>query len=190
MAKNIDDLEYNKLTKRLEFFDTMRNSLLTFSFTAVLAVLGIALQMEMDAVRSWICLIPYFLILPFSARISYYRLSSAHINSFLRIFAKERMQFEIGARVVHEGKGVRYCVIAWLVNHEMVLLGMASSSIFYLKYWPNIQSWSLLEIISIIIPALLVILVFIIMDSTYNFSHMITDYSESWEQYHSESNDG
>ena len=35
----ISEKEYDKLIKRLEFFDTMRNNLLTFSFTAVLAIL-------------------------------------------------------------------------------------------------------------------------------------------------------
>lgn len=46
----ITDKEYDKLIKRLEFFDTMRNNLLTFSFTSVLAVLGVALAMDMKAV--------------------------------------------------------------------------------------------------------------------------------------------
>lgn len=145
MDNKIDNIEYDKLIKRLEFFDTMRNNLLTFSFTAVLAVLGIALQMEMDSVCSWICLIPYFLIIPFSARISYYRVASAHINSFLRVFASDRMQFEIGTTTVKEKNCAHFGVIAWLVNHEMVLLGVACSCLFYFKYIPNIKAWALWE---------------------------------------------
>lgn len=39
----ISDKEYEKLIKNLEFFDTMRNNLLTFAFTAVLTTLGVAL---------------------------------------------------------------------------------------------------------------------------------------------------
>lgn len=39
----IAEKEYDKLIKRLEFYDTMRNNLLTFFFTAVLAVLGVAM---------------------------------------------------------------------------------------------------------------------------------------------------
>lgn len=183
MENKIDNLEYDKLIKRLEFFDTMRNNLLTFSFTAVLTVLGIALQMEMDSVSSWICLIPYFLIIPFSARISYYRVASAHINSFLRVFANERMQFEIGTKTVKEKNSVRFGMIAWLVNHEMVLLGTACSCLFYFKYIPNIKTWALWEHISIFISALLILFVFIITDSSYNYERMITDYSEGWEKY-------
>ncbi len=49
----ITDKEYDKLIKRLEFFDTMRNNLLTFSFTSVLAVLGVALAMDMRGCKKF-----------------------------------------------------------------------------------------------------------------------------------------
>lgn len=70
----ITDEEYSKIIEKLKFFDTTRNTLLTFSFTAVLAVLGIAISTDVSEMNPWICLIPFFLIIPFSARISYYRL--------------------------------------------------------------------------------------------------------------------
>lgn len=120
----ITEKEYDKLIKRVEFFDTMRNSLLTFSFTSVLTVLGVTLAIDMNSVSAWICLIPFLLIIPFSARISYYRLASAHINSFLKNFDRLDMQFEVGANVVKEGICKHFKLIAWLVNHEMVLLSI------------------------------------------------------------------
>lgn len=46
----ITDKEYDKLIKRIEFFDAMRNNLLTFSFTSVLTVLGVALAIDMDSI--------------------------------------------------------------------------------------------------------------------------------------------
>ena len=79
----VSDREYSKLIKRLEAINSTRNSLLTFSFTAVLTVLGIAIANDMDSISAWLCLIPFLLIIPFTARISYYRLASSHINSFL-----------------------------------------------------------------------------------------------------------
>lgn len=164
----ITEKEHNILTQRLEFFDTVRNNLLTFSFTSVLAVLGVALAMELDRISVWICLTPFFLIIPFSARISYYRLASAHINSFLRKFRKEDMQFSIGSEVVSEGICKHYTIIAWLVNHEMVLLGMATTCIFYLKYVLCVETWTKWNYVSLVIPIMLNVFVFIISDSTYN----------------------
>lgn len=56
----ITDKEYDKLIKRIEFFDAMRNNLLTFSFTSVLTVLGVALAIDMDSISAWICLMPFY----------------------------------------------------------------------------------------------------------------------------------
>lgn len=179
----ITDIEYEKLVKRLEQFIAIRNNLLTFSFTAVLAVLGIALEVEMNARSSWICLLPYFLIFPFAARIAYYRLANAHISSFLRTFAKDRMQFELGAAVVTEGKGFRFNMIAWLVNHEMVMLGLATSCIFIFKFFPNIQRWTWLSCIGLCIPVILVLVVFIISDSTFNLKKLHSSFSTEWSTY-------
>ena len=102
-AKGIIDKEFDKLIQRLAFFDSTRNSLLTFSFTAVLAVIGITIAEDADSFNPWICLIPFLLIIPFAARIAYYRLASAHINEFLKTFASDKMLFELGA-TTHAGE--------------------------------------------------------------------------------------
>lgn len=175
--------EYDKLIKRVEFFDTMRNNLLTFSFTSVLIVLGVALEINMNSISAWICLIPFLLIIPFTARISYYRLASAHINSFLRKFGQKDMQFELGASVVNEGECTRYDLIAWLVNHEMVLLSVATSGVFYFKYIISIKEWEFGNYISLLIPIVLIYFDFIIANSTYDFKKLLDDFSTKWDNY-------
>lgn len=165
----ITDKEYETLVKRLEFFDAMRNNLLTFSFTVTLAVLGIALAESMDTNSSWLCLVPFFLIIPFAARISYYRLASAHINSFLRKFAPTLMNFEIGSHTVSEERCRHYKLIAWLVNHEMFCLGMAATCTFYFKYALSLEVWDFINYLCITIPIIFNIIVYIISESTYNY---------------------
>lgn len=179
----ITDKEYDKLVKRLEFFDTMRNNLLTFSFTAVLTVLGVALAIDMNSISVWICLMPFFLIIPFAARISYYRLASAHINSFLRKFVQRDMQFELGTSTVKEDKCKHYKLIAWLINHEMVLLGIATSCVFYYKYIFTVEEWLIWNFISLIIPIMLIISVYIIVHSTYSYKELIDNFSVGWDTY-------
>ncbi len=179
----VSDKEYDKLIKQLEFFDTTRNNLLTFSFTAVLAILGVALTIDMNSISAWLCLIPFFLIIPFAARITYYRLASAHINSFLRKFAKEDMQFEIGTRVVTEDGCKLYPQIAWLINHEMVLLSAATSCIFYLKYVTSIENWTYLNLIGLVVPAFLSTLVYLISHSTHSYRKLMISFEEKWDSY-------
>lgn len=182
---NISDIEYSKLVSRLDFHDTMRNNLLTFSFTAVLTILGIALQMELDVISAWIPLLPFLLIIPFAARISYYRLSSAHIGAFLRVYASDRVRFEIGAKSVHEkiGMGKAYSGVAFLVNHEMVLLGLACCLVFYLKYIPCIDMYQWWHYIGLLIPVVLELIVLIVAHSTNNYSKMVKNFTDAWEKY-------
>lgn len=180
----ISEKEYDKLIQKLSFYDTTRNALLTFSFTAVLAVLGVALTVELNIVSSCVCLVPFLLIIPFSARISYYRLASAHINSFLKLFATKNMQFEIGTSTVTENQIPSYKLLAWLVNHEMFLLGIATSCIFYINYIPFvIKSFNFWIGIVIVIPILLNLFVFIICDSTYSYKNLMTKFTHEWMIY-------
>lgn len=179
----ITEKEYDILAQKLEFFDTMRNNLLTFSFTSVLTVLGVTLAIELDEFSVWICLIPFFLIIPFSARISYYRLASAHINSFLKKFRKEDMQFSLGSQVVTEGICKHYTIIAWLVNHEMVLLSMATTCIFYFRYILCVEIWTKWNCISLVVPIIFNIIVFVISDSTYSYKSMMNAFLLKWDEY-------
>lgn len=183
MEKNVTDIEYQKLVNRLEFHDSMRNNLLTFSFTAVLAILGIALELELDAISSTICLLPYLLIIPFSARISYYRLSSAHISAFLRTYASDRVVFEIGSEKAPEECGIKwgYGQIAFWVNHEMFFLGIASSLVYYLKFIPCTNGHFFWNYIGYIAPVVLAIWVFLISHSTYKYSNIVSKYKDHWK---------
>lgn len=186
MEQFIDSTEYDKLIKRIEFFDVTRNNLLSFSFTAVLAALGATLIVENEFISSLICLVPFFLIIPFAARISYYRLATAHISSFLRVFAKNKMKFEIATKEVPEGKCKHYKLISWLVNHEMFLLGLACSCTFYIKFLNCIQTWNLWDCIIMIVPVLLNIMVFTLSNATSDFAMLITKFSDDWLVYHIE----
>lgn len=180
--KEVGDAEFSRLIRRLEFYDTTRNTLLAFSFTAVLTVLGVAVQVEMDTTTALICLIPYFLIVPFTARISYYRISSAHISAFLRIYVPNKMIFEEVTQVVKENHGKGFRFTAWLVNHEMVLLAMASSGVFYLKFIPLIERWGIYEHICVIAPVLLLWLVYAIAHSSYDYKDMTDTYKLKWKE--------
>lgn len=170
ISKKITDKEYEKLVARLAAFDTMRDNLLTFSFTSVLAVLGIIIGSDNPNITASVCLIPFFLIIPFAARVSYYRLASAHIGSFLKTFAPEQTVFENGTKLVPEGQCNFFGLIVKLVNYEMVCLALAVDACFYYKYLPNVTVWSLKEYIFMLVPMALTIVVFLISNATYIIS--------------------
>ena len=181
---SISELEYQRLVSRMEFDDTMRNQLLTFSFTTVLAVLGVALGIEnLGSMNSIICLVPYLLIIPFEARIAYYRLEDAHINSFLAVFATDRHKYPIGCKNVKEGICKYYGLMAWLVNNEMVLLGIATGLVFYIRYVPSIEEWNYWYCIPLIIPIISEIIIVLLANSTRNYGELKAKFETEWAIY-------
>ena len=48
----MDDLEYQEIITRLNQIFVLRNNLLTFSFTAVLAILGLAFTKDVDNIAA------------------------------------------------------------------------------------------------------------------------------------------
>lgn len=174
--------EYNKLVDKLKFFDTTRNTLSTFSYTSVLAVIGVALGIDNQEISSWIFLTPFFLIIPFSARISYYRLAYIHISSFLKIFAPGQTIFEHKAEIVSEQHGRLYRPISWLINHDMFPLGLATDAVFLYKYIQQTEMWDFKAYMLLIIPAFCTVFTYFLQDATYDFGGIRNDFSNGWKK--------
>ena len=180
----ISEWEYQRLVSRLEFDDTMRNQLLTFSFTTVLAVLGVALGLERQTkTNAFLCLIPFLLILPFEARIAYYRLESAHISSFLAVYAGEHWRYSIGNGVVKEGISKHYGLMAWLGNHEMTLLGMAAGLVFYARYLPTVEEWTAAQYAALALPAVPEGIIFLLANATMDYGRLKGEFQKQWADY-------
>lgn len=183
----ITEQEYNKLVQKLDFFETTRNTLLAFSFTSVLAALGVALGTD-EKISAWIFLIPFFLIIPFTARIAYYRMAYAHMITFLKKFAPERTRFEYGVEYVPENHGCStfpFHLMDWLINHEMLLLGVATDFIFIYKYIAQVEIWNNVAYLGLIVPALCTAIVYILSNAVYSFQKLRTNFKEKWDEYES-----
>ena len=129
--------EYERIVKRLEFNITTRTNLLTLSFTTVFALLAIALTAEPEKINSFIFIMPFFLIIPFAARITYYRITYARMYAFLMTFASDDMQFAIIGKQVPENHHPKFSIITFLNNYELFLLAFVNTIIFYYKYIPT-----------------------------------------------------
>ena len=179
---HLSDEEYNTHISTLEFFDTTRNSLLTFAFTTVLALVGAIIALD-NPISPYFCLFPYFLIIPFTARITYYRLSSAHINAFLRSYAPEKAIFKRGSTIVREKHNWVYTFIAWFVNHEMFILSIAVGIIYAYQYQATNDINSFGSIVKLLIPLPFIIFDYIITHSTNSYPKLLSHYQEQWDEY-------
>lgn len=177
--------EYEYLISQLNNFTTIKNNILAFSFTASIALLAAAITA--NNLSPWICIGLFFLIIPFAARVSYYRLASAHINSFLKTFAPERMMFAMGTSTVLEKDGLsgvkKFKTIAWLVNHEMLMLSIAITTVFLYLLIVQTVVYNIYFCLKCCIPILLSIVVFLISNWTYSYKELSDNYNQKWKDY-------
>ncbi|WP_304960678.1 hypothetical protein [Thomasclavelia cocleata] len=177
--------EYEYLISQLNNFTTIKNNILAFSFTVSIALLAAAITA--NNLSPWICIGLFFLIIPFAARVSYYRLASAHINSFLKTFAPERMMFAIGTSTVLEKDGLsgvkKFKTIAWLVNHEMLMLSIAITTVFLYLLMVQTIVYDIYFYLRCCIPILLSIVVFLISNWTYSYKKLSDNYNQKWKDY-------
>lgn len=175
------DREYNLCIKIQERSTETRTNLLTFSFTTVLAILGLALTSNED-VHSITYLVPFCLIIPFQARISYYRLIHARVSAYIEIVSPKDAGFTIIGEKVQEKQTRFFAIIAALVNYEMFILSCATMCLFYSKHsFPKLQDFSILDYLMFLLPIVLSILVFAIITYAYNYSKWKDIYRIKWE---------
>lgn len=121
------------------------------------------------------------LVIPFAARILYYRLTSTHVGSFLKKFALEQMLFAKGTKTVKEDWCRWYRIIVWLINHERLMPVAIVAIIFYIKYF-NFSNQAIsfcnscLDTIALILPLALFLVVYLISDATYNYKMLMNSF--------------
>lgn len=180
----IKDHELNYLSEYLHETRSIHNNLLTFSFTAVLAVLGIAFSNinSENLIPSFLYLLPFCLIIPFTARITYYRISGARIESFLDIFYPESRIFSRGCLFVKEKQNYKFNIISFLVNFEMFILSYVCTILFINDLLSN-QSSEMFFPLQICCSIVCLILEIIIILQGYNYEKIYLHFRNKWKLY-------
>lgn len=165
--------EFNFILNRISDFQNTRNTLLTFSFTTVLALIGIAFANFDKALTmpSILYLFPYFLIIPFAARITYFRISDAHWAAYINIFYPEKMRLFRFTNFVKERQRQSFRLISLLFNSEMIILAFACNMLLYTK-----PINEMLFMLSIILFGIVVFVVY----QGYNYGKIKARYKLKW----------
>lgn len=177
---DITEEEYNEICKNLKLDTETRNTLLTFSFTAVLTALGVALSI--NEIDMFVFILPFFVIIPFTGRLCYYRKWNAHMTSFLNVFNKKRRCYDLYTNEVKIDRGIWGHIVAWLVNYEMLFLAIACTAVFWVKYPVSIENFYVFDYLYCALPLLLTIFEFFLISSTYNYEKMRIQYSTDFEK--------
>lgn len=182
MKKAVTIEEYQQLCDQMRCDTQTRNSLLTFSFTAVLTALGIGFAMESDNTNVYVFLLPFFIIIPFTGRMAYYRIWSAQIKEYLCLYAEELSTYPIIGRSVPIEHGVMGTILAILVNYEMFFLACATTLLFFLKYPVKFVDFVVRDWCICSLPIILTFITFFIITAVYDYKKLRKYYKSKWEE--------
>ena len=122
--------EFDILNRRMEKNLEMRHTYLMFAFTTAIAAIAAPFIIGFTDISAWICIIPFAVIIPFQARISYSRLSHAKMEAYMVVFYQGKFNFM--EKPLDELNGIMGKFIAIIANYELTLLSVVIDVLFIL----------------------------------------------------------
>ena len=177
----MDDQMVTKINNHMAFLLDTKNKILMFAFATTLAMFGAALKIESSSQDIYIYTLPFFLLLPFTARITYYRIWCCHQQTFLKIFAQDRFVFKDNEKEVPIERHFLDKIIAFLVNFEMGFLAIACLIIYIVKSWEHYTN-SIGHFLAFSFSIIATILICSFCISALNYSKMSSYYLEKWKE--------
>lgn len=177
--KIMESSELAYIEKLMDNIFQTRNNLLTFSFTIVVAALGIGFTKYADN-NPIIYLLPFFIIVPFTGRITYYRIWEAYLEVCLEEHGEHLRQKNFNKYVQIERANKVDGIMAVLVNYEMFILAAACLVLCVLKYPIGLDEFLIGDYIYFAVAIFSVALVFIIITAAFSFSKVKDAYRKKW----------
>lgn len=171
--------EFDILNRRMEKNQEMRHTYLMFAFTTSIATIAALFIINMNACTTWGCIVPFSVIIPFQARISYSRLTHAKMEAYIRTYYKH--QFEFLNRQVRDLRGVMGKIIAIIVNFELSLLAIALDITYIVINGKkiNLKIFHDIWFVGIIIATMVTIILAIY---TFSYNYFLEKYMKEYEK--------
>lgn len=100
---------------------SIRTTLLTFSFTAVITTIGFGIS-NFDSVPFWVYIMPVIITIVFSARITYYKDRMAKMNAYLCVYFPESVDVDVKFDNIENGYCARNKLESILITYELLVL--------------------------------------------------------------------
>ena len=203
----MDELEYQRNVKLVDFLLETKNKLITFCFLTVFSMLGVVLTEEKNHSKElsyyFIYIIPFFILIPISARIIYYRLWVAYINAEIHVktklypntstiqteqptidmpyicFYKLNYPFKIFYTL---SKILQYS-IDFIVNFEVFILSLCCFLLFLIKTWNSFESSNMWWWILYLVPVTGTVYIFFMCKSILNYDKIYKYHIKQWTWY-------
>lgn len=165
--------EFDIINRRMEKNLEMRHTYLMFAFTTAIAAIAAFFVIGFSNITAWFCIVPFAVIIPFQARISYSRLSHAKMEAYLMVFYPGKFKFI--EMELNELIGVPGKIIAIIANYELTLLSIVLDILFVIIKKKLINGNTLFGLDFLVMIILTAIVCGL---ATYTFS-----YGKFWSRY-------
>lgn len=170
--------EFDILNRRMEKNLEMRHTYLMFAFTTSIAAIAALFIANFANITSWICIVPFAVIIPFQARISYSRLSHAKMEAYIKSYYADKFRFL--ENPINELSGIMGRVIAVISNYELTLLALIIDLLYLLNKKCILDSAGIISIDSIAI-FIVTIIVFALATYTFPYAKFVEKYEKIYK---------
>ena len=149
--------EYDNLRNEINQLISLHNTLLTFTITAVVTILTIALSENMTILY----LIPFCIIIPMSMRIAYYRSSMAKLAAYMIVFLEKKLdgiKWETRNAMLIEKAPAKKTIYHFTVlrYYECLILAVICYILYVIDYTKD-KEISIRTTVNILWPLLLIV---------------------------------
>ena len=177
--------EYRILHNEINQKIALQNTILTFTITTTVAILTIAVSENITIIY----LVPFFIIIPMSMRIAYYRSVISKLSAYIIIFLEPNlkdMKWEtsnaiLGARLRQKECKKENRKFAFSRNYECLILSIICYLLYVLDYIKD-KTITLCIIIIVALPVLFVLWEFIITKRINSLDQVQKEWINEWEQ--------
>ena len=171
--------EYKMLRDEITYHMKLHNTLVTFTITSVVAVLGITLSLD----NVYYLLLPFAILIPMSARISYYRRAMTKLSAYMIVFLEPNIQ-----SINWETRNLEFLRLqsnkpnhffdrfSTLRYYECSILSVIITIAFYIKFINEQTCVSLINLPVLLMP---ILGIFYIIYATYRTNQIDAD-REKW----------
>lgn len=158
--------EFDILNRRMEKEVEERHVYLMFAFTTTIATIASLFLIDLSNIATWWCIVPFSVIIPFQARISYSRIVYAKMEAYIYVFYPQKFKFL--KRQVKDLRGMIGKFIAVIVNYELALLAISLDILYIILGKKEIEIKMLLDVDCIVIFIATIIVIAL---ATYTFPY-------------------
>lgn len=196
-----DEIKMSK--EHTKFLLEVKNRLLMFCYIYTFSFLGVLL-VEYRDINNWcdvvIYTIPFFILLPFSCRIIYYRIWIIHENAYMHVFARDNFlldntnyitqrpqisiyKSEYRFKFFNKIDQIIQTAIDFIVNNEISILALLCNIVYFIKTYKIALIHPFFYAIISLLPIFSCLFIIYICCSTYKYCLLHKRQVKEWSEY-------